>query len=382
MTLQISMTPPALVVRQLKILLVEDNEGDALLVEAFLNEASTSDFTLDARLTHAERLSQTLDILAETPFDLILLDLSLPDSYGLDTAQQVLEAAPKLPLIIMSGEDDQTLALEAVQAGAQDYLVKGHLDSHWLTRAIHYAIERKQTEQALRSYATELEEKNAELDAFAHMVAHDLRNPLGVMTGFSRLLQQSFEEISVGEVHQALQQITQTGRKMSRIIDELLLLASIRKKNEIEFTKLDTKFIVDEALSRLVDRIAEMQAEVIVPESWPAAVGYGPWVEEIWSNYISNALKYGGRPPRVELGADTCSEWVRFWVRDNGPGLTKEQQSQLFTQFTRLHQTRARGDGLGLSIVRRIINKLGGEAGVESIEGVGSLFYFTLPRAE
>jgi signal transduction histidine kinase len=109
------------------------------------------------------------------------------------------------------------------------------------------------------------------------------------------------------------------------------------------------------------------------------ALGYGPWVEEVWVNYLSNALKYGGRPPRVKLGATPQSDGkVRFWVRDNGPGLASGAQDRLFTPFTRLDRGRVAGHGLGLSIVRRIVEKLGGQVGVESEEGAGSVFWFTL----
>jgi signal transduction histidine kinase len=117
-----------------------------------------------------------------------------------------------------------------------------------------------------------------------------------------------------------------------------------------------------------------------MPDAWPVAFGHGPWIEEVWANYLSNAMKYGGKPPRLELGAETIGDNVRFWVADNGPGLTPEQQARLFTPFTRLHQVRATGQGLGLSIVRRIMEKLGGRAWVESRPGEGSTFYFTLPK--
>ena len=102
----------------------------------------------------------------------------------------------------------------------------------------------------------------------------------------------------------------------------------------------------------------------------------------MWANYLSNAIKYGGAPAIITLGAGPAEPgFVRFWVRDNGPGLSMDQQSQLFTPFTRLHTDRADGQGLGLSIVQRIIEKLGGSVGVESIPGQGSTFYFTLPAA-
>jgi two-component system sensor histidine kinase/response regulator len=100
----------------------------------------------------------------------------------------------------------------------------------------------------------------------------------------------------------------------------------------------------------------------------------------VWANYISNAIKYGGRPPHIELGATAQDDgMVRFWVRDNGAGLTPEEQTRLFIPFTRLDQVQVKGHGLGLSIVRRIVGKLGGQVGVESQVGQGSVFSFTLP---
>jgi signal transduction histidine kinase len=233
---------------------------------------------------------------------------------------------------------------------------------------------------ALRQYTVELETQNAELDAFAHTVAHDLKNPLTALIGFSGLLEGRFTKMSEEKLRHNLQIIGQNGRKMRNIIDELLLLASVRKVEEVETGPLDMVRITDEARGRLADPIAEQQAEIIAPDSWPVALGYGPWVEEVWVNYLSNALKYGGQPPRVELGATEQEDGaVRFWVYDNGPGLALEEQAQLFTPFTRLHQARAKGHGLGLSIVQRIVEKLGGQVGVESTPGQGSTFFFTLP---
>jgi two-component system sensor histidine kinase/response regulator len=119
------------------------------------------------------------------------------------------------------------------------------------------------------------------------------------------------------------------------------------------------------------------------PETWPAALGYAAWVEEVWTNYISNAIKYGGTPPRIDLGATVQpDEMIRFWVKDNGRGLTPAEQERLFTEFARLQQVRAEGHGLGLSIVRRIVEKLGGTVGVEVTPEQGCEFYFTLPAAE
>ena len=241
------------------------------------------------------------------------------------------------------------------------------------------AIDNARMVEALRGYATELEARNADLDAFAHTVAHDLNNPLTRIIGFAEILEDEFDAFSREDVRRYLHTIAQAAHKMRIITDELLLLSSVRIE-DIQLEPLDMAEIVSEVLNRLAYQIELHQAEIVAPESWPVALGYGTWIEEVWVNYVSNAIKYGGRPPRVELGAtDGADGTVRFWVRDNGYGLTREEQARLFTPFTRLDKVSATGHGLGLSIVRRIMEKLGGKAGVESKVGLGSLFTFTLP---
>ena len=139
--------------------------------------------------------------------------------------------------------------------------------------------------------------------------------------------------------------------------------------------------IVRQAQKRLHLMIEKYHGEITEPDTWPTAQGYAPWVEEVWVNYISNGLKYSGQPPRLELGATPFNDGtIRFWVKDNGQGLTPAEQAVLFTEFTRLSKVRAKGYGLGLSIVRRIVNKLGGQVGIESEVGQGSTFFFTLPQ--
>jgi signal transduction histidine kinase len=251
--------------------------------------------------------------------------------------------------------------------------------------------ERMRAEAAQRRYTVELEERNAELDAFAHTVAHDLKNPVGSIIGYADVLAQEYAAMSEKMVRTFLRTISQNSRKVDAIIDNLLLLSSVRHAEEIETHPLDMGRIVAETRGRLLQLIEELQGEIVLPERWPVAVGYAPWVEEVWTNYIGNALKYGGRPPRLELGAriqegapsadGTPSSSIRFWVRDNGPGLSPAEQSRLFTPFERLHQAEVKGHGLGLSIVQRIVQRLGGKAGVESAgtPGEGSTFFFTLP---
>jgi two-component system cell cycle sensor histidine kinase/response regulator CckA len=242
--------------------------------------------------------------------------------------------------------------------------------------------EQVRAREALTQYAAELETRNAELDAFSHTVAHDLKDPLSTVLGCAQMLRDYWPTMSDQDRTKFLTIVSGLGLQACNIVDELLLLATVRS-SEVATEPLHMASIVRKAEQRLSYRASEAQAEIVLPESWPIALGYGPWVEEVWVNYISNAIKYGGSPPHIKLGATAQSDgYLRFWVRDDGPGIAAEDQARLFMPFTQLDQIRVQGHGLGLSIVRRIMEKLGGEVGVESTVGKGSTFYFTLPRAD
>jgi len=245
------------------------------------------------------------------------------------------------------------------------------------------AIDNARLVERLRTQTLELRERNEDLNAFAHTVAHDLKTPLGVVIGYADvLLEEAMGLLPPDEdLFYYMQAIARNGRKMANIINELLLLAAISRR-EVNIQTLDMDRCVREAIARLSFDISEANAEIELPDTWPDALGYEPWVEEIWVNYISNGVKYGGEPPCLELGADVKNSTVRFWIRDNGEGIAPEDETRLFTPFTQLDQVRATGQGLGLSIVRRIVEKLGGKVDVESELGEGSEFSFTLPAAE
>ena len=245
------------------------------------------------------------------------------------------------------------------------------------------AIENARLVETLRQRTVELQTSNEELDAFAHTVAHDLKSPLGLITGYLELAEADYTTLDDDQLCLYLRRTIRSARKMSSIIDDLLLLSVMRKLEGAEMNPLEMGGIVAGAQQQLRYMIEKHQAEVILPDTWPVALGYGPWVEAVWVNLLSNAIKYGGTPSRVELGAEVQPDgMVCFWVRDNGPGIPAQDQAQLFTPFTRLDKSRAQGHGLGLSIVQRIVEKLGGEARVESEMGRGSTFSFTLPGVE
>lgn len=227
----------------------------------------------------------------------------------------------------------------------------------------------------------ELEKLVTDLDAFAHTAAHDLKIPLTLIIGYADILQKDFETRQDFEHKSYLDSLIRSSLKMENIIDELLLLSSLRMNQDIPIELLDMGNIVTEVLQRFTFMIEQKQAIITLPEKWPASLGYSAWIEEVWANYLSNAIHYGGNPPEIIIGATVVESgaWVSYWVQDNGQGLSKQEQDRLFQPFSRLDHVRARGHGLGLSIVQRIMEKLGGKITVESEIGKGSRFSFLLP---
>ena len=243
-------------------------------------------------------------------------------------------------------------------------------------RDIFDDLQRSKTQ--LCEQVTALEMRNRDLEEYAHMVAHDLKEPLTVLILNADLIK-DVPDLTKEECKEYMLQIKSTAYEMRSIIKSLLLFAEVSKA-EAPRGVVQMAQVVANVQARLSSLIRKRNAQLIFPQGWPDAIGYGPWIEEVWANLLSNALKYGGRPPSVELGASASSDgMLRFWIRDNGPGIPLEARACLFTRGNPLSRLSHSGDGLGLPIVHNIVEKLGGEVGVESEIGKGSLFFFTLP---
>lgn len=263
----------------------------------------------------------------------------------------------------------------------QDNKLSGHiLLFHDITSLIKADEEQRKTNKKLLSEIEKKEKLIEDLDAFAHTVAHDLRNSLSSIFSASEIMEDIIKVNDKNLLCELSNLINHSANKSIQITHELLLLATT-DKTEVERKILDMGRVFNESKAQLANLIKNSNTHFSEPATWPQAIGYAPWIEEVWSNYISNAIKYGGTPPEIEVGADSLSNGnVRFWIKDNGKGLTDEEQKKLFKNFVRLDPERADGYGLGLSIVKKIIEKLDGSAGVESnVNDSGSTFYFILP---
>jgi len=240
----------------------------------------------------------------------------------------------------------------------------------------------RETNEMLKIEIEEKEKLISDLDAFSHTVAHDLKNMLGVIVSASGLLRSGIKDgFASEEILEINEMISESATKTMHITRELLSLASVRQQ-EISPVPVNMQRVVADSVTRLKSMINEYSATLIFPDVWPNVLGYEAWLEEVWINYISNALKYGGSPPIIQIGYVLQDDHrVKYWIKDNGKGLTREQIDLLFNKFTRLETLRVEGHGLGLSIVKRIVEKLNGEVGIESksIPGQGSTFFFILP---
>ncbi len=248
-----------------------------------------------------------------------------------------------------------------------------------ITRRIQREEVLRRRNRELGRLNAELQHRNEDLDAFAHTVAHDLKNPLALVQGYAQVLREDLADLSHGEIEKSATTIVRQSQKMEEIIDALLLLASVSQK-EMEVVPIDMGEIVAEVVRRVTPLVEDEGATLVVSDDWPRVLGYAPWVEQVWFNYVTNALKYGGDPPRVELcwASLPGKDQVRFCVQDRGPGIEEEDLDKLFRPFENLNRAR-RGHGLGLSIVRRIVHKLGGDVSAECRTGGGCRFIFTLP---
>jgi signal transduction histidine kinase len=365
----------------LKVLLVEDNPGDARLIQEMLRDTERDQFQLE----HEACLQDALGLLGERTYDLILLDLGLPDSQGLDTFSKISAQVPDIPILVLSGFDDEAFAIEAVRQGAQDYLAKGRIDESLLVRSMHYSIERKRLLIELtQSQQNELQVKNQ----FISYVSHELRSPLTALYQFITILldgiageisseQREYLEISLSKIKE-LQSMVGDLREATRAQTGRL---------KLELKKVSLSELIDETLRTFEVRAKErgIQLSCYVQDDLPTVYADPERVIQILSNLIDNAIKFTPEAGTVSVETQLFTKDQNFAcvsVADTGHGIAPEDQGKIFEyqfQVKTGQKAPSAGLGLGLYICRELALGHGGEIWVESEPGHGSTFFITLP---
>jgi len=358
------MSGPVLV----NVLLIEDQPQGARLMQRLFAEATHPIF----HVTWVEGLERAFAPLPEAP-DIILLDLSLPRSEGLTNLGHVQAHYPGVPVIVLTGVDDETLAVKAMQRGAQDYLVKGQLDAQLLVRSVRYAIERKRGEHLK--------------DEFVNTVSHELRTPLATIKEFTAILSDQIAGPVTSAQQEYLTIIKGNVERLARMIDQLLDMAKIDAGHV-----LLTKEVVE--LSPLLDQVVQGMRPLADGKRLALEVNIGVGLTNVFAdadqltqvliNLVSNAIKFTAGPGHVMIRVDDLPNEIQFSVTDTGVGIAPEHLPKLFEKFqqfpTVANPGGLKGTGLGLAISKRLVELHGGRIWAKSELGYGSTFSFILPK--
>ncbi len=358
-----------------RILLVDDDEDDFLLVSDLFGDIHHLRFELEWARTYDE----AIEAFAHRKYDAYLLDHYLGQHTGMDLLREMMAQGCQDPIIMMTGVGNRALDLEAMEAGATDYLVKGRISVDLLERSIRYAMARKQTEKALVQKTEALQRSNEELKMFNYVVSHDLQAPLRTIGGFASLLQQCYQGRLDADADRYLAFIVDGTLRMQTLIKDILVY-SREGRQEIEHQRFDVNEVFEQTLNNLRSVLDEKEA-VVTNDHLPTIEADTTQFGRLLQNLIGNGVKFRGEAsPRVHVSAIRENGMWCFSVQDNGIGIESKYQDKIFEVFERLHDERTyEGTGIGLAICKKIVERHGGHIWVRSDPGQGSTFYFTIP---
>lgn len=383
--------------QSLKVLLIEDNLAEARLLQELLKDAGTKQFYLD----RVQRLADGLRLLAANSgdrgngYDVILLDLTLPDSAGLESLKPLLKLAPNLPIVVLTNTNDDALAIEAVRQGAQDYLVKRHVTTDVLVRSLCYAIERKRVAENLRQANADLEMKIKERSRqlaeaeelqhqqseFVSMLSHDFRNPLNTILNSAGLLQAGDLQLSEEKKLRLFQLIQVASKDMNRLLDEVLLVGQ-GDAGRLVFNPapLALKPFFQQLLEEAqISATKEHQFGLMGLERDRVVLADRVLLRHTCSNLLSNAIKYSPQGGQIDVEVGLEGQ-LTILIRDRGMGIPADDLKALFQPFHRARNVAdIPGTGLGLTIVKSCVKAHSGDITVTSKVGMGTTFAIALP---
>jgi signal transduction histidine kinase len=367
--------------KTLQVLLVEDNAGDArLLCEMFSKERSDS-----FELTHFLRMSEAEIHLAKGGVDIVLLDMGLPDGHGLDTVRRAHAAAPSVPMIVLTGLDDEVLAAEALREGAQDYLIKGQIETRALPRALRHAIERHRMQ--IETDLIRIQQIQFK-DEFLSHVSHELRSPLSAIRQFVSILLDGLAGELKPEQHEYMAIVLRNVKQLQAMIHDLLEVTRVQAgKLMIEPQCASISEAIAYAVETLQGAATAKQIALSsdLGRGLPSVCTDPTRIRQILIILVDNAIKFTPANGAVKIQARVSEEnpsLLILEVSDSGCGIGPDMTERI---FERLFQTSdpslegRKGLGLGLYICKELVTKQGGQIWVKSTLGKGSVFSVTLP---
>jgi signal transduction histidine kinase len=368
-----------------QILLVEDSSTDANLFRQAFLRANRPDWNL----SHVDRLSYAINVCCDRPFDVVLLDLHLPDSSGLETITEFRAALPDLAIVVLTATDDEELALQAMANGAQDYLVKDQITIQLLVRSIRYAIEREQilkrlknSEQNMLKALNQERELNLIRTNFISMVSHEFRTPMTTIRSSAELLQCLGSQINPEKREQYFSRIQTSIDQMLNLLDEVLLLGSSGVGGlEYKPAPLDLENFCLELVEAVQFNDGDRHTITFTYQgNCTSAEMDAALLRHIFVNLISNAIKYSPAETNIQFDLNCHNNVATFRVEDQGIGIPAKDQSRLFETFYRCSNVgKIAGTGLGLAIVKRCVDLHQGKIQFSSQIDVGTQFTVTLP---
>ena len=357
------------------ILLVEDNSGDRRLISEMLAEASN--VTFDVK--YADRLQAAMEYLDQNRVEVILLDLGLPDSQGLETLKRVYAQVSELPIVVLTGLNDEMIGVQAVNEGAQDYLIKGQVDTHLLRRTIRYAIERKQAEERERRLQLQLDLSNrlASLGLMVEGIAHEINNPLTGAIGFAQML--AIEDIPES-IREGIKMISDNAQRVADIMKNLTTFA---RQQKLERTYVNVNDIVRDTLKMRANplEVSNIMVTTQLDPALPSTMADATLLQQAFLNLVINAeteMKLAHGKGSLLIKTALISNTIQVSFTDNGPGIAEANLVHLFDPFFSTRRI-GQGRGLGLSVCYGIITAHNGQIYAKNQLGEGSIFTVELP---
>lgn len=327
-----------------------------------------------------------LEALHRQAYDLLLTDLQMPEMDGIALLQAAQIIDSDLVAVVMTAHGSLDTAVEAMKAGALDYVQKPFRLSiirPVLERALtvrRLRAEKAALERSVRERTEELKTANRELEAFSYSVSHDLRAPLRAVMGFTEILRTDHLSELSDEVQRLLCKVDDSAHHMDQLIDDMLRLSRLGRQ-PLTYQRLDLGQLARQVFADLVDAEEGRQVDVTIADI-PSCSGDPPLLRQVLVNLLSNALKFTRlrKPARIEVGWLPAENGLTCFVRDNGTGFDMKFAAKLFGVFQRLHRAEEfDGTGVGLSIVKRIVERHGGRVWAEAAPDAGATFFFSLP---